>query len=83
MGFPGGSDSKASACIAGDSGFKPGSVRSPGKGNGNPLQDSCLENSMNGGAWWATVYGVKRSWTRLSGFTSLPILLGSLIMRRD
>ena len=50
-GFPGGSDGKASACNAQDPGLIPGSVRSPGEGNGNPLQYSCLENSMDGGAW--------------------------------
>ena len=55
--FPGGSDSKESACNAGDPGSIPGSGRSPGKGNGSPLQCSCLENSMNRGAWWATVHG--------------------------
>ena len=46
-GFPGGSDGKESACNAGDLGSIPGLGRSPGKGNGNPLQDSCLENSMD------------------------------------
>ena len=50
-GFPGGSAGKASACNAGDMGFIPGSGRSPEEGNGNPLQYSCLENSMDGGAW--------------------------------
>ena len=44
----------------------PVSGRSPRKGNGNPLQYSCLESSMNRGAWWATVHGVAKSWTRLS-----------------
>ena len=68
-GFPGGSDGKASACNAGDPGSIPGSGRSPGEGNDNPLQYSCLENSMVGGAWWATVHGVPKSWTRLSDFT--------------
>ena len=48
--FPGGSDGKATACNAGDLGSIPGSERSPGEGNGNPLQNSCLENSMDGGA---------------------------------
>ena len=48
--FPGGSDSKASACNVGDPGSIPGSGRSPGEGDGNPLQYSCLENSMDGGA---------------------------------
>ena len=50
LGFPGGSDGKASACNAGDQGLIPGSGRSPGEGNGNPLQHSCLENPMDGGA---------------------------------
>ena len=68
-GFPGGSDGKASACNAGDPGSIPGSGRSPGEENGNPLPYSCLENSMDGGAWWAIVHGVAKSWTRLSDFT--------------
>ena len=50
FGFPGGSDGKASACNAGDLGSIPGSGRSPREGNGNPLQHSCLENPMDGGA---------------------------------
>ena len=49
--FPGGSDGEASAYNAGDPGSIPGSGRSPGEGNGNPLQYSCLENSIDGGAW--------------------------------
>ena len=53
QGFPGGSDNKVSACNVGDPGSIPGLGRSPGEGNGNPLQYSCLENSMDGGAWWA------------------------------
>ena len=69
QGFPGGSEVKASTCNAGDLGSIPGSGRSPGEGNGNPLQDSCLENSMDRGAWWATVHGVAKSQTRLSDFT--------------
>ena len=48
----------------------PGLVRSPGEGNGKPLQYSCLENSMDGGSWWATVHGVKKSQTLLSEFTT-------------
>ena len=63
------SDGKASACNEGDLGSIPGSGRSPGEGNGNPLQYSCLENPMYGGAWWATVHGVAESQTRLSDFT--------------
>ena len=56
--FPGGSDGKEPACSAGDPGSIPGVERSPGDGNGNPLQYSCLENSMDRGAWRATVHGV-------------------------
>ena len=67
--FPGGSEVKASACNVGDMGSIPGLGRSPGEGNGNPLQYSCLENPMDGGAWWATVHGVAKSQTRLSNFT--------------
>ena len=53
LGFAGGSDGKESACKAGDLGSVPGLGRSPGEGNGNPLQYSCLENPMDKGAWWA------------------------------
>ena len=60
LGFPGGSDSKESACNAQDPGSIPGLGRSPGEGNGYPLQYSCLENSMDRGAWWATVHGVTK-----------------------
>ena len=66
MGFPGGSDSKESACSAGDPGLIPGLGRSPGGGHGNPLQYSCLENSTDKGAWWATVRGVSKGKTGLS-----------------
>ena len=61
MGFAGGSDGKESACSAGDLGSIPGSGRSPGEGNSYPLQYSCLENSMDRGAWQATVHGVAKS----------------------
>ena len=57
-GFPGGSEVKASACNVGDLGLIPGSGRSPGEGNGNPLQYSCLENPMDRVAGWAAVHGV-------------------------
>ena len=60
-GFPGGSDGKESTCNAGDWGLIPGSGRSPGEGNGNPLKCSCLENYMDRGAWWATVHEVPES----------------------
>ena len=69
LSFPGSSDGKASAYNAGDPGSTPGSGRSLGEGNGNPLQYSCLENPMDRGAWGATVHGVVESWTRLSNFT--------------
>ena len=64
-GFPGGSDCKESACNAGDPDLIPGSGRSPGEGNGNPLQYPCLENPMDRGAWWATVHGATKSQTQL------------------
>ena len=65
-GFPGGSvvkDLPASAGDTGDMGLIPGSGGSPGGGNGNPLEYSCLENSMDRGAWQVTVHGVTKSWT--------------------
>ena len=63
MDFPGGSDGKETGCNAGDLGSILGLVRSPGEENGYPLQYSCLENSMNKGAWQATVHGVTKSQT--------------------
>ena len=68
-GVPGGSDGKAYARNAGDLSSIPGSGRSPAEGNGYPLQYSCLENPMDGGAWWATVHGIAKSQTQLSDFT--------------
>ena len=65
-GFPGGSAGKESACNAGDLGSIPGLGRSPGEGNGHPLQYSGLKNSMDRGAWHATVHGVAKSRTQLS-----------------
>ena len=65
MGFPCGSDGKESACNAGDLGSIPGSGRSPGNGNGKPLQYSCLENPMDRGAWWVRVQRVTKGRTRL------------------
>ena len=61
MGFPGGSDSKESACSPGDPGLIPGSGRSPGEDNGNPLQNSYLGNPMDREAWRASVHGVAES----------------------
>ena len=73
LGFPGGSDGNTSACNVGDPGLIPGSGRSPGEGNGNPLQYSCLENPMPRGTWWATVHGITKSQTQLSDFTFFPL----------
>ena len=76
MGSPGGSDGKESAGIARDLGsipgldLIPGLGRSPGEGNGNSLQYSCLENSIDRGVWWATAYGIAKSQTRLCNFHS-------------
>ena len=70
LGFPGGSDCKESACNAGDSDLIPGLERSPGEGNGNLLQYSCLENPMDRGDWWATVHGVAKSRIRLMWATN-------------
>ena len=61
--FPSDSDSKEYACHAGELGLILRSGRSPGEGNGNPLQYSCLENPMDRGAWWAIVHGVAKSQT--------------------
>ena len=69
MGFPGGSDGKVTAGNVGDPGWISGSGRPPGEGTGNPLQYSCLENSTDGGAWWATVHSVTKRQTQLSDFT--------------
>ena len=69
LAFPGGSEGKASVYNVGNLDLSPGLGRSPGEGNGNPLQYYCLENPMDRGAWWATVHGVAKSWTRLSNFT--------------
>ena len=68
MGFPGGSDGKESTCNAGDLHLIPGLGRSSGEGNSYPLQYPGLENSMDRGAWQATVHGVTNSRTRLSDF---------------
>ena len=61
MGFPGGSDGKESACNSGGLGSIPGSGKSLGEGNGNPLQYSCLDNFMDRRAWWVTVHGAAES----------------------
>ena len=61
----GGSDGKESTCNAGDPGLIPGSGTSPGGGNGNPLQYSCLENPRDRGAWWASRPWGRKSWAHL------------------
>ena len=66
MNLPGGTDGKESTCNARDIGLIPGSGKSPGGGNSYSLQYSCLENSMDRGAWQATVHEFAKSWTRLS-----------------
>ena len=71
------SDSKESDYNTGDLGSVPGSGKSPGEGNGNPLQDSCQGNPMDRRAWRATVHGVTKSWTQLSTYkhpTFLPLV---------
>ena len=62
-GFPGGSNGKESACNAGDPSSIPGLEKSPGEENGNPLQYSFLENSMDRGSWWAAIHVVKKTQT--------------------
>jgi len=62
-GFPAGSDGKEYDCNAGDPDLIPGLRRFPGEKNGNPLQYSCVKNSMDRWAWWATVHRVAKSWT--------------------
>ena len=83
-GFPGGSDGKASACNVEDPGSIPGSGRSPGEENGNPLQYSCLENSMDEGAWWVTqsmgLQRVGHDWVTSLTFIHLTSICGMPIM---
>ena len=81
-GFPDGSVGKESTCSAGNPSLIPGSRRSPGEGNGNPLQYSCLKNPMDGGAWQATVHGVAKSRTGLKQlhFTNFINLLDYYII---
>ena len=74
MGFPCGLEGKVSTCNVGDPGSIPELGRSPGEGNGNPLQYSCLENPMDRGAWKAAGHGISKSWTRLSDFTFTKVM---------
>ena len=71
-----GSDGKESACNVGDLGLIPGLGRSPGEGNGNPLQYSCLENPMDRGAWQDTDYRITKSWTQLSNLHNNKVSKG-------
>ena len=82
-GFPGGSDGKEPACNSGDPGSIPGSGRSPGEGNGNPLQYSCLENSMDRRAWQATVHGFAKSQTGLSNKHEMSAQKGEELLEMD
>ena len=75
-GFPGGSMVKNPPVNAGDGGLIPGSGRSPGGGNDNSLQYTCLENPMDRGAWWATVHGVTKSQTRLKQLSTHHCVCG-------
>ena len=82
-GFPGGLGGKESVCNAGDPGSMPGSGRSPGEGNGCPLQYSCLGNPGDRGAWWATVHRVEKSQTQLSDqHTDTDILNPRCVLRK-
>ena len=75
LGFPGGSVGKESAYNEGDPGLIPGLGRSPGEGNGSPLQYSCLKNLMDRGAWWATVHRVAKNWTQLEQLSTAQCAL--------
>ena len=77
--FPGGSDGKEPTCRVGDPGSIPALGRSPGEGNGNPLQYSCLEIPMDGGAWQAIIHGVAKNWTRPSDFTFYSIAFSQVL----
>ena len=72
---PGGSDGKESSCNARDLGLIPGLGKSPGERNGNPLQYSCLKNSMNRGAWQGPVHGFTKSQMQLKQFNTHIVLL--------
>ena len=80
IGFPGSSVGKKSACSEGDLRLIPGSRRSPGEGNGNPLQYSRLENPMDKGVWWATVHGAARVGHNLATKPRLYIFNETLLL---
>ena len=77
-GFPGGSDSRESSCNTGDLGSVPGLGRSPGEGNSSPLQYSGLESPHGRKSWWATVHGITKSWTWLSDFHFMIIIMNTI-----
>ena len=78
----GGSDGEASACSLRHPGSFPGLGRSPGEGNGYPLQCSCLENPVDRGAWWATVLGVSKSWTWMSNLITTRCISDEVVSER-
>ena len=82
-GFPHSLVSKESACNAGDPGSIPGSGRSPGVGNGNPLQYSCLENPRDRGTWRAVVQGMAKSWTRLNRQHTCTLWKGNIFLKNN
>ena len=81
-GFPGGSEVKTSACNEGDLGSILGLGRSSGEGNGNPLQCSCLESPIDSRAWWAAIYGVAQSRTRLKRLSSMDYTVYGILQAR-
>ena len=81
-GLPWGLSGEESACHAGDSGLLPGSARSPGGGNGNPLQYSCLRNPMDRGVWWAKEHGVPKSWNPFQNTVLWQLRLNIRIWRK-
>ena len=81
MGFPDGSDGNESACNVGDVGLIPGSGRSLGERNGNPLKYSCLENPMDRGAWRATIHGGHKVLLLKLGFLGRGVVLGFSFLR--
>ena len=80
LGPPDSSAGKESTCNAGDVSLIPGLGRSPGEGNGNPLQYSCLENPVDRVAWQAIVHGVAKDWTRLSEQTTSVIVISIIVL---